>query len=399
MHRNFFRNLVAQCPVKITCLGAAYCCAIMGLNLSACLPPKPVSTDGGKKSQLMPGQGGRGNGNANVNGDGSESDHGQSNGQLTIYLPEIRAGQNPAAAAPVTSALIIANPRDMNCQKASKFADQVPYSSTPVSKTLNAECDYFVKVALTGRSNSGRDETYYAMSSAVSVTQSDLSQGPFILRGNLDASAAALSAGLPRTLTLGEQSLQNNTRPSVSPYPTQTYSPSPTQPYNPSPTQTYNPYPTQTFNPNPTQSPGAASLPPQLAEFVLDQGSTQVKLGQFWKSKYLMVDFSQAGCPPCVSHAQDMANEESRFSGISGCQALILLPSGQIDSWFQAIGSSTNFAARISASSNSGHGGFTRLIGAQSISSTPTFIVIDRTGAVLARGSGGEPRQAVQYCP
>jgi hypothetical protein len=360
---------------------------LFGLVTVGCLPPKGVDTTSGKRPQAM---GNQTNGNVSGQTAGTSA-------QLTIQLPELPTpqrqtyGQN--SSSPISSVLLVLNPRDINCQGATKFADVVPYSTTPITKSVNGHCDYFFKMALVGRGMNGADETYYAMSSAQPVTQNDLSQQDYAIKVNLMASSAASNLGLPNSVMIGGPAPTQSSYPN--PYPTQTQTP--TYPQN-SPAYP-SVYPSPTPTPTPTPSQGVSDLPSQLADIILDQGSTQMKLGQFWRSKYLMVDFSQAGCGPCISHAEEMAGEQARFGGTSGCQALIVLPSGQISSWYAAIGSSTNFAAKISASYSGGHNAFARLIGTESISLTPTFVIIDRSGRVVGRSSGGEPRQASQYCP
>jgi thioredoxin-related protein len=129
--------------------------------------------------------------------------------------------------------------------------------------------------------------------------------------------------------------------------------------------------------------------------------SGSVKLDTIFTTQYLLLDFSQPGCGPCISHAQSVnssSSEQARFSGSGACKILVIVAGGQLSSWQEAIGGSSTFTGRNSAEYSGGLNGFSRLFGMSGVSSTPTFALVDRTGRVVGQSAGGMPGQVSSLC-
>ncbi len=148
----------------------------------------------------------------------------------------------------------------------------------------------------------------------------------------------------------------------------------------------------------PTPSKSTSSLAPSL-NISLGSSSGSVKLSSIFSTKYLLIDFSQPGCGPCISHAKQFNSSysmQNRYSGKGACKAITIVNPGSLGPWRSAVGGATTATGR--SSYEYGFSKITSLLNTSSIRSTPWFILIDRTGRVLGSSAGREPPKASELC-
>ena len=113
----------------------------------------------------------------------------------------------------------------------------------------------------------------------------------------------------------------------------------------------------------------------------------------------MILDFSQVGCFYCTELAKknDKDSNFQRLVSGSKCRAATILPKGQVSDWIDAIGGSGTHGAKESYSYSNGLNGFGKLFGI-SVPSTPTVIIVDRTGKILDKQIGAMPGQISTLC-
>ena len=375
---------------------------MMSVALSNCLPPKGIdnSSSGPDRRKQQSG------GNQTAGGLGI----------VQMQFPDLSKLQPTGSSATstnkladtITAILVSVSPVDKSCKDASKFAETVNYTTTSITKKLNPGCDYHIKLALSGAAANGSDVVFYAAREAVLVKKSDIAEGRIDISMSLEASGLAKSMGFPGKISTVEPKKDSGDDDSLGggdqndpnrPIATPTATPTPTAP-TPTPTQQVDPNP---YRPTPTPtvppSNGLPALPDSIGSMRIKGSSGEVNLASYWTTKYLYVEFSRPGCGPCVTQAQHLSQQSSRFSGGGNCKALIVIPSQQLNSWMSAIGGSSTFGGRSSYEYSGSHNGFARNFnGLDNIGSTPTMALIDRTGRVLDQRIGAEPGQAASLC-
>lgn len=168
-----------------------------------------------------------------------------------------------------------------------------------------------------------------------------------------------------------------------------------------SPQPIVSPIPNVSPQPNPTNTP-IVNTEAQLAaekdaSLKYSAGKTS-KLSAEFKGKYLVLDFSSIGCPPCVAMAERFNQDTAKQKMFDGtvCSHATLIPGGDISGWSSRFGNtpvgqhswavdggSTNYAANKLNSP---------------ITATPTVLVIDRSGKVVARAVGSYPSEISSLC-
>ncbi|MCX6123691.1 MAG: thioredoxin family protein [Proteobacteria bacterium] len=288
-------------------------------------------------------------------------------------------------------------PLPVDCKGGTKLSELNPYSDAVITKKLGRGCDYKILLEISGEAN-GNSAVLYNLGSSEVIADSQLGSGFVPVKGILEATSEAVSLGLPSTLALGGQDSSSGTGDRQNPYPQNNPNSNPYPQNNPS----SNPYPNTNPNTNPNSNPGngSGSLPAGFNVNVTTR-SGPVRLDRIFTSKYLLIDFSQPGCGYCVSHAEkinDSSTEQARFSGSGACKSLTIVSRQELRAWQDAVGGAESFSGRASAEYSAGLHGFSRLFGINSITGTPTFILVDRTGRVLGKQTVRPPRVVDTYC-
>lgn len=147
-------------------------------------------------------------------------------------------------------------------------------------------------------------------------------------------------------------------------------------------------------------TPVLPGLPSDKDVEVTDANGAKVMLSSFFKGDYLLLDFSQPGCSACVSMAQELADDEDfrwAFTGASAkCSHATVVPSSQMSSWLRMF----PVSGTVGAHSIFPSGGFAAVAGklGRTITATPTFMLVDRSGKVIDSGEGNLPDSAFSVC-
>ena len=233
--------------------------------------------------------------------------------------------------------------------------DQFISTKSPIvlNLTILKGCEYNVIAELGSLLNSSLSDVYYSVPAPLNITGEQSKQNTIALRLALNLTAAGKVLGLP------EKSGQNP----------------------------------------PTPSPPVSNLP-ALAQGIDVQIVTHngtVKLGQYFTSEYLLIDFSRLGCPPCVAMAKaNQASSEFKLqtTGESKCRAATIVPQGTMSDWSAEIGGES---AKETIEFTGGHNGFAALFGTN-ISATPTVLLVDRQGKIVDQGIGDMPAKFYELC-
>lgn len=137
------------------------------------------------------------------------------------------------------------------------------------------------------------------------------------------------------------------------------------------------------------------SLPAKI-NVEITSASGKVTLDKVFTTPYLLVDFSRMGCGYCVTMGKQHEASSSFQSMTSGekCRAITIVPAGQNSDWAAEIGGAS---AKTTYEYKGGHDGFGSLFGA-SVSSTPTLLLIDRTGKIVDQDVGQMPSKFDTLC-
>ena len=295
--------------------------------------------------------------------------------QIQMKMPAIDALTTADGKKPIDGIRIVISPVDMNCANATKIDDILPTQSTPsLQKKIAKGCDYDLKIELgkidaSGGNASVLKEIYYAPVTATRITADMTKDDKISVRASLQLTEAGKAIGLPASLP--------------GPSPTPDPMPQPIPPPKPIP------------QPNPQQ---LTDLPSNFAVSLVG-ASGPVKFSDLFTTEYMIIDFSQVGCFYCTELAKknERDSEFQRLVKGSKCRAATILPNGQVEDWIGAIGGSSTHGAKESFSYSKGLSGFGSLFGI-SVPTTPTVIIVDRTGKIIQKQVGGMPSQISSLC-
>lgn len=126
-----------------------------------------------------------------------------------------------------------------------------------------------------------------------------------------------------------------------------------------------------------------------------------VKLSSMFKGKYMLLDFSQAGCGPCGERAREMDQDTDLQAKLNGqvCSHATVVAADTVQDWISFTGGNDTWTAKGSYEIASGNN-ISRAATAFSVNfiGTPTFILIDSTGKSVADGNGVPTNEINQYC-
>jgi hypothetical protein len=289
---------------------------------------------------------------------------------VTMKLPANDAFKPSSGNAKVNAYQLVINPTDSDCADATVIDETKSYGTKSLDYKLARGCDYELTFAI-GEQSSGATKNFTAYYKTKEPLQ--------IKKSSLDDDSVSVS---PRLLLTEEGKAKNlPAKPSTSPDDSDDDSGDDT-PDEPKDTEPKDPEPDS----------GKPALAAKL-KVSLEAGSGQkVKFEDYFTTEYMIVDFSQVGCGPCVSHASEI-NRSSSFqkmtSGSGKCKSMILVSGDQTDSWKGVVGAST-FSGKSSFGYSGGLNGFSQLFGIPRITSTPTVIVVDRQGKVVSNNARSE---------
>ena len=303
--------------------------------------------------------------------DGSYSKKGARLSQIQMRMPATDGLTTADGKKPITGIRVAITPVNQStCANGTKV-DQVlsTTSTSSVQQKIAKGCDYDVRVELgkfetAGFNLSALSEVYYAPTTPARITAEMTKDDKISVRVSLALTDEGRRIGLPENL----------------PVPT----PNPVEP-QPQP------------QPQP-QPPQLTKLPAKL-NVSMTSKSGPTSLPDVFTTPYLVLDFARPGCPPCVALANKL-NTDSTFQRLVGgakCRAATIIPPNQLSDWIDGTGGSNSHSGNSSYEYEKSHSGFASLFGT-SISSTPTYMIVDRTGAVLDKSVGSTPSKLQSIC-
>ena len=157
-------------------------------------------------------------------------------------------------------------------------------------------------------------------------------------------------------------------------------------------------------NPNGVQPqpdpPSRPALPSSKDSEVVDANGSKLMLSSRFSGDYLLLDFSAPGCGGCLSIARRLAADQSFLSAFSGapgkCSSFTIVRYSEMQSWLKIFPATSTTGSHTVFTSE----GFSKVAGrfGQSISATPTFLLLDRDGKVVDSAEGELPASAMRVC-
>jgi thioredoxin-related protein len=297
---------------------------------------------------------------------------------INVKLPAVEQLVATDGSKPVNGMHLKIAPVDAACAEATKVNQYIVATKlVSIQEKIRKGCDYNISVEL-GKLDSTSSPTkmtdvYYAPTQPSLVTAQMTKDDKIPLSLSLAITDAGRKIGLPEKQQFGD--------------------PIPQQPPAPQPLPEQPPTP----QPQP-QNPGLTDLPSNL-NVNLSSSAGAVPLKQIFSKKYMLVDFSRPGCGPCVNMAEQLDNDtqfRSLFADNSNCTFMSVIPPDQLSDWKDVVGQNS-WTASHSYEYSGSHSRFGQLFGFQ-VTSTPTFLLVDRTGKVVKNSSGGLPSGLSTMC-
>jgi hypothetical protein len=316
----------------------------------------------------------------------SEKTGGRSGSRLSsvqMNMPSLESLKTADGRAPVTGLRLSIRPTDpATCTKGSSIDQVLPIQGLPaIQQKIIKGCDYDLRVELGkfednagGFNLQSLGAVYYSPNQSTRITAEQTRDDKIAVRVSLALTDEGRRIGLPENLPV----------PSPVPEP---------QP-EPQPQPQPQPEPQPQPQPQPEPQPQPSALPSSL-QVTMKGRSGNVGLESIFTTPYLVVDFSRPGCGPCVNLARRLENDSNfqRLMSGSKCRSVTLVPSGQLEDWVAVAGGSHTAATSYEYA----HSRFASAVGT-TVSSTPTVIIINRTGQVVAKNVGGLPSQLQSMC-
>jgi hypothetical protein len=304
---------------------------------------------------------------------------------VNFKVPAVESLVASDGSKPVDGLRLQVRPVDASCLEATKIDQTIAVSSlSAIQEKVRKGCAYDVTVELGKIDDPARPtsltDVFYAQREPSRVTADMTQQERIPLSLTLMLTDTGRSKGLPERPVTGDGSdFEPEPRPDPSPSPTPDLRPQP-QP-----------------QPQP-QRPGPSSLPARL-NVSLTGTAGPVPLSEIFTKEYMVVDFSRPGCGPCVSLSRSLESDrrfKAFFAETSKCSYLTVTPPNQLSDWKDIVGANS-WSAKQSYAYVGSHSGFGNLFGF-SVTGTPTFMVVDRTGRVVKNSSGGLPNGLSSLC-
>lgn len=292
--------------------------------------------------------------------DTSKKSGGSKLAEVRVQLPASTKFKPTQGSAVVNAIHVEVKPKDSNCAGATQIKESRKYDDATFSQKFRRGCDYYVTLAL-GETTviGGPFKAYYQNTPEKLVTAKELETSPFNLNLNLTLTPEGVTASMPATI--------DNSQTPVPP----------TQP----------------------TTPGLQALATKLQVKVTDSKGQSVDLASVFTSKYLLIDYSQVGCQPCMSHADQVngdATYQERFTGAGACTNMVIMEGNTMSDWLSRYPTSS-FVGRTTYSYSSGFNSFSKIFG-KTITGTPTFMLVDRSGTIVGMRVGGEPDEVDSLC-
>ena len=319
--------------------------------------------------------------------DGSYSKKGSHLSQIQMRMPATDGLTTADGKKPITGIRVTITPVNQSACANGTKVDQVlsTTSTSSVQQKIAKGCDYDVRVELgkfetAGFNLSALSEVYYAPTNPTRITSEMTKDDKISVRVSLALTDEGRRIGLPENLPVPTP---NPVEPQPQPQPPQ---PQP-QPQPPQPQPQPQPQPPQLTN-----------LPAKL-NVSMTSKSGPTSLPAVFTTPYLVLDFARPGCPPCVALANKLNTDSTfqRLVGGSKCRAATIIPPNQLSDWIDGTGGPNSHSGNSSYEYEKSHSGFASLFGT-SISATPTYMIVDRTGAVIEKSVGGTPSKLQSIC-
>jgi len=283
---------------------------------------------------------------------------------VNMQLPSSSIFVPSNGSATVNAVRLKVEPTDPTCENATNFDETKPYSNATIATKFAKSCEYNVMLAI-GETKNGSFTAYYQNGSGQTVSKEALATSPAKIPLSLVLTADGKTAGMPASPKASDLQ-DNDATPS---------------------------------DPGTTGSLPALSSALANASLTTSSGS-KVSMKEVFTTEYMIVDLAQVGCQPCVAHAQQL-NSDTTFqqmtSGKGKCKSMIVVSSSTMSGWLSSFGGgATSFSGKTSYGfSNST--AFGRLFNFE-LTATPTVVVIDRSGRVLAQSVGSTPEEVEPLC-
>jgi len=256
---------------------------------------------------------------------------------------------------------LVIKPVDAACPGATNLDQISEYSATAsLNASLRQGCDYTLSLALGSRdatSTTALKETYFKSNTPRAVAKTEIEGRPTV---SLDVRVQLQPDGQAIGLRVGPGGNPGG----------------------------------GSVNPNPTPMPG-----PQLSAAqnisLTSAGGQSKKISDLFKGRYLVVDVSQTGCPPCEDMARTINGDPALQKMLDGeaCSSVTLIPGSNLPAWVRAVGGTVathSYGIATFAAAE-------QLLGMR-VARTPTFAIFDRQGRVVDSAVNGFPAQLRRLC-
>jgi hypothetical protein len=294
---------------------------------------------------------------------------------VDMKLPKSDVFKPSSGNAVVNAFRLSVKPVDDTCEKATVIDETKSYTNNRLDYKLVKGCDYLVVLALgeLAKDDSKKFTAYYQNEKELTVDKSELESSPVAIKPRLALTAAGAKSKMPASPNTGDADAD---RPDTD---------------KPDKPDTDKPDSGVPDDDTPKEIPdtGIPSLADKLKVNLAKGGGKTIKFEEYFTTEYMIIDFSQVGCGPCVSHAQEISNDatfKKMTDGSGKCKSMILVSESQIGGWESVVGAST-FAGKSSFGYSGGLNGFSQLFGIPRITSTPTVIMVDRQGKVVSNNA------------
>lgn len=144
----------------------------------------------------------------------------------------------------------------------------------------------------------------------------------------------------------------------------------------------------------------AVSIPAGRDFDLVDADGKSAKLSSLFKGKYMLLDFSASNCGYCIQRAGEMEQNTALQQQLDGnkCGHATFVPKGDLTDWFDATGGKSNFTGKHSYELTTARIGTIAEAFEINFIGTPTFILIDATGRMIANDNGVPTDAVAQYC-
>lgn len=163
--------------------------------------------------------------------------------------------------------------------------------------------------------------------------------------------------------------------------------------------QQVQPQPSQPQQPQPPAQP-PVNLSGEKDFDVKDAAGQSAKISKHFKGQYMLIDFSASNCGYCRQRAGEMNRDTNLQKLLSGekCSHATVVPANDLEAWFDATGGDSVFTSKHAYAANTGNlGRLAKAFGINFIG-TPTFLLIDAQGKVLADDNAVPTAAIEQYC-